>query len=98
MHQFIGLGEKVPFLFSYHLFTVFVLSLICCSLVDINPSLHYLLDTPRPSRLSFPFYTSQELQLDLTMSLLFLLAQIYGMESQVYICRSSQHSNYVLVS
>ena len=36
MHQFTGLGEKVPFLFPIHLFTVFVLSLICCSLVDIK--------------------------------------------------------------
>ena len=55
MHQFTGTGEEIPFLFPSHHFTVFVLFLICCSLVDIKSLFHYLLDTPRPSRLSFPF-------------------------------------------
>ena len=36
VHRYTETGEEIPFLFPYHHFTVFVLSLICCSLVDIK--------------------------------------------------------------
>ena len=44
---------KKYLLFTLHTFTIFILFLICCSLVDIKSFYVGLLDTRRPSRLFF---------------------------------------------
>ena len=79
-----ALGEEVPFFYPSSFTASFSSRFAHTSRFTI-PSTSYLSDTPKPSRLSI-FHPSIKLQLDSTISLSFLLVQIYCLESWISIC------------